>query len=170
MMNLELREKQMNEFDDEKNDELKIDEKTLKRYFVHARLNKTCDCKNKQILIDIANRELECSICGAKLDPFDVVVQLNRQEDRYWNIMKALRQQCEDLEKWMLNNRMGKKLRDFASNLRQGLIPKCPHCNKPFDLANLTHWCSKEYAIALNNKKSLQKRNEELMNEIKFGG
>lgn len=135
------------EFDNEKDDELSIDGETLKRYFVHARLEKTCTCKPKQIKIDIANRELECSICGAKLDPFDVVVDMYRQEDNYWRIMKALRCQCEDLEKWQLNNRMGKKLRDFASNLRQGLIPKCPHCREPFDLENLTTWCSKEYAI-----------------------
>ena len=70
--------------------------------------------------------------------------------------MKALRQQIEDLEKWMLNNRMGKTLRNFASNLRQGLIPCCPHCDKPFDLDNTIHWCSKAYAVELKNKQLMK--------------
>lgn len=140
------------DFDNKENDELKIDAKTLKRYFVHARLEKTCTCRPKTIKIDVANRELECSVCGAKLDPFDVVVELYRQEDRYWTILKVLREQCEELEKWQLNNRMGKTLRDFSSQLRQGLIPECPHCRKPFDFDKITTWCSKEYAIAKYHK------------------
>lgn len=51
------------------------------------------------------------------------------------------------------NNRMGKTLRDLASNIRQNLIPCCPYCKEPFELENLTSFCSKEYAIRLKQQK-----------------
>ena len=146
-------------YDNEENDELKIDGNTLKRYFVHARIEKLCTCKKKQIKIDIANRELECSICGARLDPFDVVVELYKQESRYWQVYKALKDQCEELEKWKLNNRMGSALREIAREIRQGKIPACPHCKEPFDLEKIDTWWSREYAKAHFEQKFLNSLN-----------
>ena len=68
---------------------------------------------------------------------------------------KFLKQEKEELEKWMLNNRMGATLRKIASNLRQGSIPVCPHCKEPFELDQITEWISKEYAICLSQLKML---------------
>jgi len=99
------------------------------------------------------NRLLECSECGAILDAFDVVEKLLNTENYFWEQIKYLKQEKEELEKWMLNNRMGRSLREIASQLRRGLIPYCPHCNEPFDLENLKSWCSKEYAINRVTKK-----------------
>lgn len=140
-------------FDDEMNDEIKIDERTLKRYFVQARLNKICECKEKSIKIDLISREIECSVCGARLDPFDTLEELYRQESRYWLILKGLRQQCEELEKWLMNNKMGKTLRSIAAELRQNRLPCCPHCGEAIDLTAINTYCSKEYAISKYNER-----------------
>lgn len=133
-------------------DDFKISEKKLKRYFVDKYLGKLCECKNRTILVDTRNRRLECSECGAPLDPFDVVQGLLNSEDNYYRNIAYLKQEKEELEKWMLNNRMGQTLREIASNLRRGLLPKCPHCDKPFELEKIKVWCSKEYAIYLYQK------------------
>ena len=145
----------------EEDDEFKIDGETLKRYFVQARIEKLCTCKNKQLKIDIRNREIECGTCGARLDPFDVVVELYKQESRYWQIMKSLRNQCEELEKWLLNNRMGSALREIARKIRQGNIPSCPHCKEPFDLEKIDCWWSREYAEAHFQQKLLNSVKEQ---------
>lgn len=131
---------------------LKISGKELKRAFVSARLRKVCECKNRTILMDKRNRTLECSECGAILDPFDVCAEMAEQEDWYVRNIKFLKSQKEELERWMQNNRMGQKLRDLASNLRQGRIPECPECNHPFDIENITAYCSKEYAVRLKQQ------------------
>lgn len=133
-------------------DDFKISEKKLKRYFVDKYLGKLCECKNKTILVDTINRRLECSECGAPLDPFEVIEELLNYQDNFYSTIKGLKQEKEELEKWMLNNRMGQTLREIASNLRRGLLPECPHCDKPFELEKIKAWCSKEYAIYLYQK------------------
>ncbi len=142
-------------FGKNEDDILKVSEKELKRAFVSARLKKLCECQTRTIYYDLKNRILECAECGAILDPFDVVVSIADGESRYINNIKFLKQEKEELEKWMLNNRMGATLRKIASNLRQGSIPVCPHCKEPFELDQITEWISKEYAICLSQLKML---------------
>lgn len=136
---------------------VKISNKELKRFLIRKRLGKICECKNRTVLVDFENRRLECSECGAILDPFDIVKELTFQDHRRYSYLKSLREEKEQLQKWMLNNRMGSTLRNIASYLRQNLLPKCPHCNEAFELENITGWVSKEYAVA----KYLQKLNVE---------
>ena len=137
-------------------DILKISGKELKKHFVRARLEKVCNCKSQAILIDVENRVLECSECGAILDPFEVCKKILRYESSFWQEIKWLKEEKEELEKWMLNNRMGKTLRQVASNIRAGNIPCCPHCDEPFELENIKSWCSKQYAINRVTKKMFE--------------
>ena len=125
-----------------------ISEDKLNKVFIKKKLNIDCKCRNENIYIDIQNKRIECAKCGAILDPFDVVYRLFYQEERYMERIKFLRQQCEELEKWLLNNRMGSALREIAREIRQGKVPSCPHCRKPFDLEKINSWWSKEYAEA----------------------
>ena len=136
---------------------IKVSGKQLKRALISKHLGKLCECKNRTILVDKHNRRLECSECGAPLDAFDVVADLCFSEHMYYSSLKFMRQEKEELEKWMLNNRMGSALRKIASYIRRGLIPNCPHCKMPFDLDNLTSWTSKEYAEALYQQKLFKK-------------
>lgn len=130
--------------------------KEIKRAFVSARISKLCTCKNRTILVDSRQRICECSECGAIIDNFDVVSQMLNREENYLRNIEYLLEEKETLTKWMLNNRMGTKLREIASNIRRGLIPYCPNCEKPFDLEELNGFCSKEYAIALKQQQLLQ--------------
>ena len=136
---------------------IKVSGKQLKRALISKHLGKLCECKNRTILVDKHNRRLECSECGAPLDAFDVVADLCFNEHMYYSSLKFMRQEKEELEKWMLNNRMGSALREIAIYIRRGLIPNCPHCKMPFDLDNLTSWTSKEYAEALYQQKLFKK-------------
>lgn len=132
---------------DDYDDEIKISDKLLKRCFVQARVNKLCSCENKTLKIDLHSREIECGECGARLDPFDTLVELYRQESYYWMRLKALKDECEELEKWLLNNRMGQTLRKLAAEIRANKLPCCPHCGEAVDLTTINTYCSKDYAI-----------------------
>lgn len=136
---------------------IKVSGKQLKRALISKHLGKLCTCQNRTVLVDRKNRRLECSECGAPLDPFDVVADLCFSEHMYYSSLKFMRQEKEELQKWMLNNRMGSALREIASNIRRGLIPSCPHCKMPFDLDNLKSWTSKEYAEAIYQQRLLKK-------------
>lgn len=127
-----------------------ISREELNKIFIEKKLNIDCKCRNENIYIDIQNKRIECAKCGAILDPFDVVYRLLYQEERYMERIKFLRQQCEELEKWLLNNRMGSALREVASNLRQKKVPECPHCGYGIDITNLKCWMSVDYAVAKN--------------------
>lgn len=135
---------------------LKISGKELKRFLVRKHLGKICDCTNRTILIDYENRRVECAECGAILDPFEILKELTTSDHLRYQYLKFLRQEKEELEKWKLNNRMGFALRDIASKIRRGMIPCCPNCKIPFDLENLSHWTSKEYAEAMYQQKLLK--------------
>ena len=135
--------------------------KELKKAFVRARISKLCTCKNRTILVDTEQRICECSECGAIIDNFDVITQMMRVEEQYLSNCEHLKEEKETLSKWLLNNRMGKTLRDLASKIRQNLIPRCPNCKEPFELENLTSFCSKEYAIRLKQQSLFAKNANE---------
>lgn len=129
-----------------------ISQEELNKIFIEKKLNIDCRCRDENIYIDIHNRRIECAKCGAILDPFDVVYRLFYQEERYMNRIEFLREQCEELEKWLLNNRMGSALREVASEIRQKKVPACPHCGYGVDITNLKTWMSYDYAVAKNKK------------------
>lgn len=142
-----------------------ISQEELNKIFIEKKLNIDCRCRDENIYIDIHNRRIECAKCGAILDPFDVVYRLFYQEERYMERIKFLGQQCEELEKWLLNNKMGSALREVASEIRQGKVPSCPHCKKPFDLEKINTWWSKEYAEAQYQQELLNSVNPELLED-----
>ena len=137
-----------------------ISQEELNKIFIEKKLNIDCRCENENIYIDIHNKRIECAKCGAILDPFDVVYRLFYQEDRYMERIKFLRQECEELEKWLLNNRMGSALRDIAKNIRQKEVPACPHCGYGIDITNLKSWMSYDYAIQKNKLMDEQKEKQ----------
>jgi len=130
--------------------------KEIKRAFVRARISKLCECTNRTILVDYDQRICECSECGAIIDNFEVIKQMLKTEERYFTNIEYLQEEKETLSKWLLNNRMGQILRGLAQNIRQGLIPHCPHCNIPFDLEELKSFCSKQYAIRIKQEKMIK--------------
>lgn len=143
---------------------LKISNKELKRALVSKHLGSLCTCKNNTLIVDAKNRRLECSECGAPIDPFKYLEEITLKEHMLWMHIKALKEEKEELEKWLLNNRMGTTLRDIAKNIRRDWIPLCPHCREPFELEQITSWTSKEYAIKLAQAKLLN----EVNNDKKF--
>ena len=69
--------------------------------------------------------------------------------------LKALKDQCEELEKWLLDNRMGQTLRKLAAKIRTNKLPCCPNCGEAIDLTAINTFCSTEYAVN-KYKRSLQ--------------
>lgn len=140
---------------------LKISNKELKRALVAKHLGTLCNCENRTVIIDEKNRRLECSECGAPIDPYKYLGEIARKEHMLWQHIKVLREEIETLEKWKLNNRMGQTLRRIASYLRRNMIPLCPHCGEPFEPEQIKSWTSKEYAIKLAQAKLLNEVNND---------
>lgn len=151
---------QDNIFEDEWGDEniIKVSGKQLKRALIKKHLGKLCNCKDRTILIDKENRRVECSECGAPLDPFDVLYEMCFQEHMFYTSLKAMRNEKEELEKWLINNRMGKTLREIASKIRAGFLPLCPHCENYFELEQIKSWVNLSYASEVYKKKLLERR------------
>jgi len=56
-------------------------------------------CPHTQSSVDRYQRIVECVKCGALLDPFDVVLDLAQEEDRYTTSIQRLRKENERLDK-----------------------------------------------------------------------
>lgn len=149
--------------DDWGDDEIiKVSGKELRRILIRKHLGELCQCGYPHhVVIDFENRRLECRDCGAPIDPFEFLKELCTRNHLMWEHLKFMREEKENLEKWMLNNRMGQTLRNFASQLRAGKVPLCPHCHQPFEFENIKSWTSKEYAKLLYQQNLFEKAKEE---------
>lgn len=81
-------------------------------------------CKHGQtIVVDDQNRIIECSVCGAVLDPFDYFWQLAQEETGLVNHIRHFKSQREVLAKEV--ELLEKKLKSLKSSLRtqQKAIP-----------------------------------------------
>lgn len=108
---------------------------------------KICKCNPPHLEIDMVNRIVTCTDCGATLDAFDALVTICEYMKRYEEYQKKAVKQIEVFSKeaereW--NRRMkNRAFKDMDLQYRNGLYPYCPECGKLFDPMKINSWANK---------------------------
>lgn len=117
-----------------------IDLKVLR---INRNIGKRCKCLDKTFVVDPDNREVHCSKCGSKVDPFDAMYYLAANHEQLMDEVKRLLEQRREIlnyKPWLL------EVRELERRYRgKKMLPCCPHCGRGFYLNELTHWRSREY-------------------------
>lgn len=116
----------------------------------HIRINRgvdrICTCTNRKYILDTTNRRVNCSSCGAVIDPYDAMYDLSKKSERMVSDAERLleqRKQILNYKPWLLT------IRSLEKQYRgKKKIPCCPRCDEPFYLEELVHWMGKPFADA----------------------
>lgn len=118
---------------------------------INRNIGKICKCDKykRQFVVDTTNKRIICS-CGAKVDPYDAILDLASNGSLFQQQIKGLleqRKQIIDYKPWLLTIRnLEKKYRG------KKMLPCCPRCDEPFYLEELKTWMGRPYAEARINK------------------
>lgn len=109
--------------------------------------SKLCKCNPPHYEIDVVNRIVVCTDCGAVIDPFEALVTLCSYED------KLTEYQEKALEKAKVYSEMADKefrrriknavFKNMDSNYRKDLYPICPECKKIINPVKITNYANK---------------------------
>lgn len=124
---------------------------------INKNAQKICRCNPPAYEIDTTNRLVQCTKCNAYIHPFDVLLYLAENYERYKNDIEKLRQERNYYAK-EVNELSTKKFRmnvfrDMQNSYMKGLVPHCPHCNKPFDPTEISQYTNKKYCVYKKERK-----------------
>lgn len=111
--------------------------------------NKICKCNPPTYEIDTTNRLIQCTTCGAYVEPFEAILKLSEYGEYLHKEIERLKEKRNLYAKEV--NELGSKrfklnhFRNLQSSYLQGLSPICPKCNKPFDIMKITSHTSNKY-------------------------
>lgn len=112
---------------------------------IYAKKHQGCNCTNRIFEVDEVNRMITCQKCGQVIEPFDVVVDLLSGNKRYDAYLENRAERAKELHEWFHKYRMPIALKEFASQIRQNLLPRCPHCNEMIDISKITCWAHEKF-------------------------
>jgi len=104
---------------------------------------KLCECENPRYVIDDKNKMVNCEVCGAVIEPYAALENLARILARKENRLEQMLAQAKELANYKPHLRI---IKDIERKYRQdhfSMIPICPHCKEPFDLAELSWWVNR---------------------------
>ena len=104
-----------------------------------------CHCQVPKYELDVDNRLVYCSDCGAIIDPFTALKRIAFHHDSIHRRVQHLLEQREQVLNYKPHLKV---MKDLESNYRRhnySMVPCCPVCNQPFDLTELTHWVGRAF-------------------------
>ena len=106
---------------------------------------KLCQCLNPHYEVDPVNRIVECTDCGAIVDPFDAMLEISRHFERVNKQHEAMLEERRSVGGYEPRLRVLKELAKRYTSSKSPLVPRCPHCGDAFDIPDLltTSWCSR---------------------------
>lgn len=121
---------------------------------VNKNREKLCRCNPPHYEVDTVNRIVKCTDCGAIIDPFEALIEVANQANKYKEFQKEAIEKINiyrEQAKFELRRRFrNKAFKDMDEEYKRGMFPHCPICDKPFDPIRITKW---------SNGKCLEKSN-----------
>ncbi|GAA0491122.1 hypothetical protein GCM10008986_16480 [Salinibacillus aidingensis] len=113
---------------------------------INRGIEKICKCDNRKFMIDTQNRQVNCSSCGAVIDPYDAMYELATNGEKLRNQVEQLleqRKQIANYKPWLVTiKRLEKQYRG------KKMLPNCPRCAEPFYLEEIKRWTGRSFADA----------------------
>lgn len=99
---------------------------------------KLCQCRIPHYEVDYQNRLVYCADCGAIVDPFEALVKISRNAERWDDYMQQRLEETRLIDSYKPRRVILKKLEaKYCQNEKRGREPTCPHCGQAFPLAEL---------------------------------
>lgn len=120
---------------------------------------KMCQCFEPHYEIDFQNKLVYCRDCGAIVDPFEALVRIARDTERWDNYTQEMLEQRRQIRDYQPRRVVIKKLeKQYVSAEHHNLEPTCPRCGQPFELEELleTGWVNREFAKKMAGEESLE--------------
>lgn len=122
-----------------KADLIKLDQVRIDR-----QAGKVCECREPKVVLNNKSRQCYCQHCGARLDAFDVLMDIAHNLNRRNSYMEKWQEQAEYLKNykpWL------KVIRKLEKEYRgKKMLPNCPRCELPFFLEEIDSWTGRQYA------------------------
>jgi len=100
---------------------------------------KLCICDPPHYEIDVVNKVVSCSDCGATVDAFDALLALARRYEMLEDAQQKMIAKAREYGK-MADERMrkNKAFQEMEEHYRNGLCPKCNEMIDPLDIRGWT--------------------------------
>ena len=142
---------------------------------INKNAQKICRCDPPNYEIDTTNRLVQCTKCGAYIHPFDALVGLAENIEKYNSIINKLEEEMIEMADERneyakeVNTLLTKRFRmnvfrDLQNSYMKGLMPRCPHCERAFDPTEIDHYTNKDYC----DYKRKKSREEEIDYILKY--
>lgn len=109
--------------------------------------DKICQCKPPHYEIDVINRIVMCSDCGAVVNPFDALMSVAKNYEIYQEDIERLKEKvkvyAEEAGKEFRKIRKNRVFREMESQYRNNMFPHCPECGETFDPVRIVQWTNK---------------------------
>lgn len=104
-------------------------------------IDKICQCAYPTYEIDLKNRLVTCSQCGAYTDPFDALVCLAQKPERWNRELNRLIAQRKQIVNYKPHLLVFRRLEEQYRKTKSGqMLPICPKCNQLFKFENIAGW------------------------------
>jgi ribosomal protein S27E len=74
-------------------------------------------CSHNSIIVDEHQRMVECSACGARIDPFDFLWHTANNEGRWYDHASELKKKVESLH--LIKERLEKDVKNLESKIKR---------------------------------------------------
>ena len=104
---------------------------------------KICQCKEPTYEIDIENKLVTCSQCGAYTDPFDALVCLATKDEQYVRETEMLLEQRREIMNYKPHMIVFRELEQQYRKGKHGrMLPRCPRCGELFHFEDIKGWAN----------------------------
>lgn len=104
---------------------------------------KICQCSEPHYVLDCQNRLVYCNDCGAIIEPFEALENLERKYHRIESRLEQMHNQAKEISNYKPHLRIFKDMEHRYQADHFSMIPICPHCKKPFEFSELITWVSR---------------------------
>lgn len=109
---------------------------------------KLCQCNPPYYEVDLENRIVMCTDCGAVVDPFDALLSVCQNYEIYQEDIRRLKEKAktyaDEAKKEFDRMCRNRTFREMEHNYRLNMLPTCPECGNIFDPVNITLWTNRK--------------------------
>lgn len=114
-----------------------------------------CHCYNSRLkserkpprfTVDNETHTVWCDWCGNRVEAFDAVMAITNYSDEVIGTLQKAHEEAVRVFKIARNYKPWRRaMKNIESSIRSGMLPRCPHCCKPFMLEEIEDYTNKQF-------------------------
>lgn len=104
------------------------------------------ECKAPRFTVDEETHTIWCEWCGNRVEAFDAVMALTNYSKEVIGDLQRAHEEAVRVFKLARNYRPWRRaMKDIERCIRRGMLPRCPHCEKPFKLEEIEFFTNERF-------------------------